>query len=104
MEVTYADRKIEELCTDARAANRKLGAQRSKPLETRVAQLRSFDCVGDLLIPGVPGHWEQLQGDRTGQVSARLTGNWRIIVRPTGDVDDIRDSTAVTVIEIVDYH
>jgi len=104
VEVTYADRQVERWCTDARAAQKDLGRERAKPLETRVAQLRAFDRVSDLLIPGVPGRWEQLVGDRKGQISGRLTGNWRIIVRPLGDVDDLGDCVEVVVVQIVDYH
>lgn len=43
--------------------------------------------------------WEELSGDRRGQWAARLTANWRLIVRP-----EQRDVVIVIVVEIVDYH
>jgi len=45
-------------------------------------------------IPG--GNLEQLKGDREGQYSLRVSGNWRLcFVWDNGSVDDV---------EIVDYH
>lgn len=104
MQVTYADDGVETWCLDARAAQRALGHQRAKFLATRVAQLRAADSLSDLLGTGAPGRWEVLTGDRRGQVSARLTGNWRLVVQPTDDPHDARESVAVVVIEIIDYH
>ena len=40
--------------------------------------------MADLLLG--TGRWEELKADRAGQWSARLTGNWRLIVEP--DVDE----------------
>ncbi len=104
MEVTYADHQTEKICTDARAAQKSLGRERAKPLEVRVAQLRAATSAADLLVPGVPGRWELLTGDRRGDISGRLTGNWRIIVRPLGGTEDLGECVEVIVVEIVDYH
>ncbi|WP_165367557.1 type II toxin-antitoxin system RelE/ParE family toxin [Phytoactinopolyspora endophytica] len=45
-------------------------------------------------------HLEKLKGDRDGQHSIRLNGQYRLILR--FDTDD--DGKIVVVIEIVDYH
>jgi len=97
VELEYATHDLERTCTDERVMKKKLGVQVSKSLKLRITELRRAREFDDLRW-GV-GRWEQLSGDRGGQWSARLTGNWRLIVRPLE-----RDLTAVLVLEIVDYH
>jgi toxin HigB-1 len=93
----YVDRELERICTDERYMQRKLGAQIAKALKVRIAELRYVAEMLDLLLG--TGRWEELSGDREGQWSARLTGNWRLIVEP-----EEREAITVIVIEIVDYH
>jgi len=45
-------------------------------------------------------HYEKLSGDRAGQHSFRLNGQWRLIVRIERD----DEGQEVVIIEIVDYH
>ena len=97
MELRYASRELERQCTQTSHMQRTLGAQRAKALRLRLSQLRSVDAMSDLLL--LPGRWEELQADRAGQWSGRLTGNWRIIVQPDAEL-----ITVVIVQEIVDYH
>ncbi|MFF3572187.1 type II toxin-antitoxin system RelE/ParE family toxin [Nocardia jiangxiensis] len=96
MELRYVDRELEWRCTDASYMQRKLGTQVAKKLKLRIAELRSAGEMGDLLLG--TGKWEELSCDRAGQWSARLTANWRLIVRP----DD--DEPTVLIVEIIDYH
>lgn len=96
MQLGYANRELERICTDARYMQRKLGVQVAKTLKLRIAELRYATEMADLLHG--TGRWEELSGDRAGQWSARLTANWRLIVQPEGE------SITVTVVEIVDYH
>lgn len=74
---------------------RKLGDQVAKALRLRIAELSRARELGDLLLG--TGRWEELQGDRSGQWSARLTKNWRLIVEPDGE------SVTVSIVEITDY-
>lgn len=96
MEIGYATRDLERLCTDERRMQKHLGAQVAKTLKLRIAELRYVQEVKDLLLG--TGKWEELKADRAGQWSARLTANWRLIVEPAND------SITVTIIEIIDYH
>lgn len=97
MELRYVDNELERQCTERRYMQRKLGAQRAKALRLRIDELRRVDELGDLLF--MAGKWEPMKGDRAGQWSGRLTGNWRIIVEPKGGTVAV-----VLVCEIVDYH
>lgn len=104
MDVGYSTRALETQCTKSSEMVRKFGAGVSKALKTRLLLLRAAEEVGDLLKPGVPGRWELLTGDRKGQLSARLTANWRLIVEPQGEGAQIERFTVVHIVEIVDYH
>ena len=97
MQLRYATRDLERICTDARRMQRVLGAERAKKLRLRLNDLRAAERMSDLLL--MTGKWEELRADRAGQWSARLTGNWRLIVRPEEE-----DGTTVLIVEIVDYH
>lgn len=97
MQLDFADRELERICTDARYMQRKLGTQVAKALKLRIAELRYGTEMQDLLVG--TGRWEELTGDRSGQWSARLTANWRLVVRP-----EHRDVVAVVIVEITDYH
>lgn len=97
MELRYADRALERVCTDSRQMQRKLGPQVAKALRLRITELVRVETITDLLL--VTGRWEQLTADRSGQWSARLSRNWRLIVEPDGP-----ELVAVVVVEIIDYH
>lgn len=96
-EIAYADRRIEKICTQQRTMNKELGADAAKQLRKRIAQLRAAESMRDLLLG--PGRWETLTADRSGQWSARLSRNWRIIV-----VEEHGAPLTVTIQEFVDYH
>ncbi|MDN5855138.1 MAG: type II toxin-antitoxin system RelE/ParE family toxin [Actinomycetia bacterium] len=97
MKLRYASRDLEKTCTDARRMQRVLGAERAKKLQLRLDDLLAAEKMADLLQ--MTGKWEELKADRAGQWSARLTGNWRLIVQPEED-----EEVVVLVVEIVDYH
>lgn len=97
MRLEYAARELERRCTDERYMRRTLGAPVAKALMLRIAELRFATEMADLLVG--TGRWEELSGDRAGQWSARLTANWRLIVRP-----EEQETITVVVVEIVDYH
>jgi proteic killer suppression protein len=71
------------------------GSEVAKALQRRIGELHYVESMDDLLAGA--GRWEELTGDRSGTWSARLSANWRLIVRP-------EPGSAVLVVEIVDYH
>lgn len=96
MELRYATRELERICTDSRRMQKELGAQVAKALRLRITELTRVEEMADLLLG--TGRWEELKADRAGQWSARLTGNWRLIVEPD------TNTVVVLIVEIVDYH
>jgi toxin HigB-1 len=97
MELRYATRDLERICTDSRRMQAALGANVAKTLKLRIAELTYVEEMTDLLEG--PGRWEELKADRAGQWSARLTGNWRLIVKP-----EEAATVTVCIVEIIDYH
>ena len=63
--------------------------------QRRLAQLDAASMLEDLRVPP-SNHLEALQGDRQGQYSIRINGQWRICF-------EWKDGDAFEV-EIVDYH
>lgn len=96
MELQFANRDLERVCTDIRLMQKRLGVDVAKALQRRIKELEYVQVMDDLL--GGTGKWEQLKADRAGQWSARLSANWRLVVEANGA--DAR----VVVVEIVDYH
>lgn len=95
MKVRYENAKLERSCTDERAMQRAYGLVVSKQLKRRIAELRAASRVDDL-FEGV-GKWEYLTADRAGEISARVSANYRLIIRAD-------DDECVVIIDIVDYH
>ncbi len=63
--------------------------------EVKVAQVDAAQVLDDLRVPP-SNHLEKLSGDRRGQHSIRINGQWRVCFRwMGGDAHDV---------EIVDYH
>lgn len=97
MELRYATRDLERVCTSARRMQAAFGVNVSMKLKLRIAELALVEEMADLLEG--PGRWEELKAERAGQWSARLTGNWRLIVQPATN-----GGATVLVVEIIDYH
>lgn len=82
----------------------------AKKVFQRLEQMRMVNHLADLR--SLPGHWEQLTGDRKGQFSVRLNGPHRLIFIPNGNREEYIENNeikwekvfSVEVIEIVNYH
>lgn len=90
---SFADKNTEKLWLGQRI--RTLPADLVERAENKLAILNAAISLGDCDSP--PGNkLEALKGDRKGQHSIRINGQWRICFRwKDGDVFDV---------EIVDYH
>lgn len=96
-EIRYSGSRIERVCTDERFMVREYGSATAKVLRRRIAELRSAETMADVLDG--PGRWEALTADRRGCWSARVSANWRLLVRADGP-----DSDVVLVEGLEDYH
>jgi len=133
MEISYANRRIEKICTDEKAARKELGHDGAKVLRKRLDQMRYVESLEDLRLQAKVlrkrldqmryvesledlrlqvGGWHELVGDRKGELACSLTKLKRLVFMPANDPIptkpdgglDWSKTTAVMNIEIVDYH
>lgn len=98
----YEARKLQKLCTDEREMRKKRGDIADK-LRLRVNALRTATSVGELATIDPLGNWHQLHEDHAGEWAGKLSSNYRLLIRPDGEVEPW-DAVTVTVTEINDYH
>lgn len=110
VEVSFERRQLAQICNSEREMSRKLGPERAKVLQRRLAHLSAAETLDDFRT--LPGRCHELTADRKGQLSLDLDGPHRLIFRPSGDVPPTKDDggldweevTEVTIIEITDTH
>lgn len=110
MEVTFADERLKKICESAAERKKRFGEPAAAKLKSRLDDLDAAQSMQDMR--NLPGHWEELKGQRGGQFSCRLAGGLRLIVcpkrqppptKPDGGLDWLA-LDQVTVLEVVDYH
>jgi proteic killer suppression protein len=102
VDVRYGDKKLEKLCTDEREMRKKRGDIAEK-LRKRINALKTASSVGELPTHDPLGKWHPLAADLSGEWAGKLSGNYRLLIRPDG-AEDPRDAATVTVVDITDYH
>ena len=110
MQVRFVTDKLKKTCESKPERTRRFGGPTADKLKSRLDDLDAAFSMEDLRH--LPGHWEELKGDRHGQFSCRLAAGLRLIVQPTRQPPpckpdgglDWRSIDDVTVIEVVDYH
>ena len=110
MEISFASQKLKKQLEDARLMQKAFG-ELAKPLMRRLAVLAAADVLADVPT-GPPDVCHVLTGDRDGQISVRLSANWRLIFVPDHDPlplttaggMDFAAISAITILGVVDYH
>lgn len=104
MIVLYSDKKLEGICTDEGKC-RRFRSDLLNGVKRRHNALEVAESLEDLARIDPSGRWHRLSGNRDGQWSRRLTGNYRIIVEPVpGGMRVVAVEQAVKVLSIEDYH
>ena len=109
MEITFQNNKIRKLCNDSKRAFREHGKAVAEKLRRRLDDLRAARCLADMR--NTAGRIEELTADHKGQLSLHLNGK-RLVFKPGNEPMPLKDDggldwqnvTAVTIIEIEDYH
>lgn len=102
LDVSYADKKLEKLCTDEREILKKRADIAGK-LRLRINALETAKTVGELSTHDPLGKWHPLTANLDGLWAGKLSPNYRLLVRPENSAEP-RSAVTVTVIEIEDYH
>lgn len=98
LEVTYKNKSIQKVCTNANAARKEYGGEMAKKIHARIDQILAMDTVEELVLFRV-GRCHPLHGDREGQYAMDLVHPYRLVFTKIGNEIQIAE-----VQEIVDYH
>ena len=77
MDITYKNRKIERICTNAKVADREYGSQMSAKIHMRIDEIRAVDTVEEMIQFRI-GRCHALKGNRKGQYAVDLEHPYRL--------------------------
>lgn len=110
MRVIFANERLKTELESDKAVRRRWGEPMPKRLRARLADLDASDSLETMRT--LPGHVEELTGDRAGQLSLRLVGAYRLLFEVADDPIprksdgglDWRAVRSVRVMGVEDYH
>lgn len=98
MDITYKNKKIEKVCTDARAAEKTYGREMAEKIHHRIDEIVAADTV-EMMIQFHIGRCHPLTQNRKGQYAVDLIHPYRLVFEKNGGEIQI-----AKILEIVDYH
>lgn len=98
MDITYKSKKLEKICTDARAAEKAYGREMAIKIHQRIDEISAADSV-EMMIRFHIGRCHPLSQNRKGQYAVDLIHPYRLVFEKNGD-----EVQLANIIEIVDYH
>ena len=98
MKITYRNRRIEKVCTDARTAERAYGQEMANKIHQRIDEIRAADTV-EMMLQFHIGRCHPLAQNRKGQFAMDLIHPYRLVFEKNGEEIQIAH-----ILEIVDYH
>ncbi len=111
MDMSFASRKVQKLCSSEKERRGKLGPRNAELLERRMDQLEAAQTLEDMRsLPAVRCH--ELRHDRKGQLAVDLVHPKRLVFQPNHDPVPYKEDggldwsrvTAILILEVVDYH
>ena len=98
MDITYKNKKIEKVCTDAKTAERTYGREMADKIHQRIDEMDAADTV-EMMIKFHIGRCHPLTQNRKRQSAVDLVHPYRLVFEKNGDEIQIAN-----ILEIVDYH
>lgn len=98
MHITYKNKQIEKVCTDAKAADRAYGNKMAEKIHMRIDEISAADTV-EMMIQFRIGRCHPLTNNRKGQFAVDLVHPYRLVFEKHGD-----EIQVAHILEIVDYH
>ena len=111
MNIDFARQKLKKTFNSVTTLKKAFGDRMARAIDMRMAMLRHARTLG--MVPVTkPDRRHQLEGDRAGQYAVDLVHPKRLVFEPNHnpmprkedggiDTDQV---TAITIIEVVDYH
>ena len=110
MDISYSSNKLEKQLTQPREVSKSFG-QLARKVSQRHEELKAAEKLSTMkLFPAADCH--ELTGDRKGTLAVKVSGNYRLIFRPNHSPTPTKEDggldwesvTAITILEITDYH
>ena len=98
VEISYKNKKIEKICTDAKVSDRIYGCKMSEKIQMRIDEISSVDTVEEMIQYHI-GRCHALTQNRKGQYAVDLVQPYRLVFEKQGNEIQIAH-----IMEIVDYH
>jgi proteic killer suppression protein len=98
LDITYKNKRIEKVCTDAKTAEKTYGQDMADKIHQRVDEINAADTV-ELMIQFRIGRCHPLSQNRKGQYAVDLVHPYRLVFEKKGGEIQIAN-----ILEIVDYH
>ena len=98
MEITYKNKRIKKVCTDASTAERTYGTEMAVKIQQRICELSAAETV-EFLMHFHIGRCHPLSQNRKGQYALDLVHPYRLIFEKKGN-----DIQIAYILEIIDYH
>ena len=98
MNITYRNKKLKNICTNAKTAERTYGQEMADKIHQRIDQITASDTVETLMTSHI-GRCHPLTQNRKGQYAMDLVHPYRLVFKKSGDKIQIAN-----ILEIVDYH
>ena len=111
MDIAFRTRKLETTFNSTKALHRAYGSRRAKVIMMRLAILKAAKTLEQ--VPATPpDRRHQLRGDRDEQYAVDLVHPYRLIFEPNRDPlprkddggIDTQQVSAITIMEVIDYH
>lgn len=111
MDIAFRTRKLENTFNSTKALHRAYDSRRAKVIMTRLAILKAAKTLEQ--VPTTPpDRRHQLRGDRAEQYAVDLVHPHRLIFKPNHDPlprkndggIDTQQVSAITIMEVIDYH
>ena len=98
MDITYKNKKVEKVCTDAKIAEKTYGQDMAYKIHQRIDEITAADTV-EMLIQFHIGRCHPLTQNRKGQYAMDLVHPHRLVFEKKGNEIQIAN-----ILEITDYH
>lgn len=98
MQITYKNKKIKKVCTEAKAAERIYGREMADKIHQRIDEIGAADTV-EMMMQFHIGRCHPLTQNRKGQYAVDLVQPYRLVFEKKGDEVQIAN-----ILEVVDYH
>ncbi len=111
MEISFQNQRMENVFNSESILQRTYGTRRAQAIQARLAAFLDAGTLAEIRAnPSLRLH--QLTGTRAGQFAVDLGHPYRLILRPDHDPvpqiqhggTDLSKVTAITIIEVIDYH